>query len=377
MKITDILNSFPGMKCFFSFIFCLVAFGSSQAATSPFTEAEASLNAAEKQFEQAKAAENQATTSGEKQGSAQKSGRIPWSSAEKSGQNVQAPETAEEARRQALQGSPETGYAGTWTDPQTGDIITSVIAPTPPAQNNTGSYPIIVEPNVGNWGGYSDYDAGWSGTYPNWPVTPDNPGYGGLWNGPPPKPFAPPAWSGPTYYPYPHPPANFHPGYRPLRPGQGGNQGWGGNWQPGPFPPGNNGQPGAFPGGNWQPGNPPSGNWQPGNPPVGNWQPGSPPQGGNGQPAPFPGGNWQPGNPSSGNWQPGIPPQGNWQPGPGPQGAWRPGNRPFWPGTPGNLGSLWHPGLDRPALPGGVSGIGWNPGFHWAAHGHRPARPWR
>lgn len=294
------------------------------AASGAFGEAEASLNAAEKSFDEGMQAFENPGNSGAS--ASQKSGKMSYSSASQAQRPAQKPETPEEARAQALQGSPETGYAGTWTDPQNGDIVTSVIAPTPPAQNNSSNYPLYIAPSIGNWN--SDYGnaSNWSGGYPSWPVTPDNPGYGT----PPPSPgWGPPAnpGFGGHFYPYPQPPHNFHPGYRPLRPGAppcGGLHNWnsGNPWQPQPpwmnqnpalkpfppFPPQNPGQaPGWIPGAPAGPANPG------GNPPF---YPGNP--GANPPPAQFPGS------------FPGATPP------------------PPFPGGHMPGGSLWHPGMDMP-----------------------------
>ncbi len=184
---------------------------------------------------------------------------------------------AADPRQQALQGSPETGYAGTWKDPETGDIITSVIAPLP-KPDNTQNYPILIEPQVsGNsWQTNSDswgpiWNGGSSGWQPGWPQWPGYPGDTGTPPPPPPgapgmKPFPPgmppvppgvppnqpynPAF--PTHNPYnpswtPFPPPE-HPGYRPLRPNN-----------PSVWKPGQPGGPGMRPPQNqdWHPNTPP------------------------------------------------------------------------------------------------------------------------
>lgn len=166
----------------------------------------------------------------------------------------------------AMFGSPETGYAGTWTD-QNGDIITSVIAPTPRQSQNYSQYPIVIEPSIGSWNSSGGSGSNSSGNNPQWPTTPDNPGWGtfpGSNSAPPPPP---PAFAGPGSYPgqnfYPSPPLppNFHPGYRPLYPPAPGH------WQ-------NPGGPGAMPGGASRPPSPPFGAFPP--PPGGGWGPGRP-----------------------------------------------------------------------------------------------------
>lgn len=168
-----------------------------------------------------------------------------------------------------LQGSPETGYAGTWTDPRNGDIITSVIAPTPRQSQNYGQYPIIIEPNIGSWNSSGGSGSNWSGNNPQWPTTPDNPGWGtspGSNFAPASPPPPPPPFTGPGNYPaggnfYPSPPLppNFHPGYRPLYPPAPGHWqnpgGPGGASRPPSIPPGVFP---AHPGGGWNSGSIPN-----------------------------------------------------------------------------------------------------------------------
>lgn len=209
-----------------------------------------------------------------------------------------------------LQGSPETGYAGTWTDPKNGDIITSVIAPKQRQSQNYSQYPIIIEPNIGDWNSSGGSGSNWSGGNPQWPTTPDNPGWGtfpGSNSAPPPPP---PAFAGPgnrpggNFYPSPPLPPNFHPGYRPLYP---------------PAP------------GHWQnPGGP-------GNMPWGGMRPGAGPN-------IIPGVNQglgPDGNPVYPGMNPGMPP------------AMNPGIRP---GT----GPVIIPGVNQGLPPGASSGQGWN-----------------
>lgn len=241
-------------------------------------------------------------SSGQGKTDAQRNGATTASSAsQQAGQTTQgAGEAAKnDPRDQALQGSPETGYAGTWTDPANGDIVTSVIAPVPQPSQNNQNYPIIIEPQVsgggysGSYNGYNAYN-GWNNG-PQWPTTPDNPGYPpSTGTGPYPgyQPYYPgqpypgynpypgmaipyPGYNPAPGYPYPmppfaghhpgwRPPANFHPGYRPLRPHpnpgvQPGNPG---------MHPGNPGFPPGNPGGANPPQNPnPGGLWNPGNAP--------------------------------------------------------------------------------------------------------------
>lgn len=100
------------------------------------------------------------------------------------------------------------GFAGTWRDPETGDIITSVIAPRPPQQPNWGA-PLIVAPQV--YPGYSNqpnppgppprpYPGHGSGSVPPW----QQPG----WQNPrPPQGQMPPGWRPPAdTRPWPHAP---------------------------------------------------------------------------------------------------------------------------------------------------------------------------
>lgn len=314
---------------------------------SPLSEAEADLHAAEKQFEQAEK-QFETPTSGKeiKEGKAannpaQKNGRMSWSEVNnpQAGTQVQ-PQHPVDPRTQALQGSPETGYAGTWRDPVTGDIITSVIAPRPIQGQNYQNYPIIVEPNVGGDWGYSGggYDTGWNGSYPQWPVSPENPGYGPYPSSMPPGSMPPPPMQMPNasngFMPLP-PPPDFNPSYRPLRPHLGGMP-----WQPGINPGGQKppmwGYPGQKPPQWGQPSNPemPS---QPGSTRPPQWgQPGFNPGMPN-QPGFNPGGSRPPQNPSM--WRPG---QGDWHGGPRPGGQW---NRPPRPENMGGFGSdhgRWH-----------------------------------
>lgn len=310
---------------------------SPQGATGAFSEAEAALNAAEKNFETGKQAfEDPAakTDSGAKPG--QKSGKLSYSDASLPKKAEGQPLTEEEARARALQGSPETGYAGTWTDPENGDIITSVIAPRPPAQTNGNSYPLYIAPSIGSWNSDSDY-SGWSGGYPSWPVTPDNPGYGTPVPPPPPGPgYPPPAGPGfgNNFYPYPHPPQDFNPGYRPLRPGPppgaprpgGNNPGWNSGNPFQPQPPWMSQNPALRP----TPSTPPL-NQNPGQPPS--WLPGQPSQ-------PYPGGNPGFNPPAYPGGNPGAYPPPTY---PTPGGNYP----PPYPGNPPSGGSLWNPGLDR------------------------------
>lgn len=333
-----------------------------RAAETPaedMSAANSAMQGAEKDFQQAEKDFNQAmqTTS------AQKTGTQSWSEA--SGQTSSStsvtPKKMSDPANPSLYGSPETGYAGTWTDSATGDIITSVIAPTPPATQNSQNYPIVVEPNVGDWGYSGNSGGNWSGGYPQWPVSPDNPGYGTYppVQGPPFTPPPGPGGFGPNFYPSPPLPDNFHPGYRPLRPNGPMNR----PNQP-PFS-----QPGfapwtPHPGNQWQPGfNGWNGNAQfpnPGQNPPGNWNNGSPgfPNQGFNNPVPrppannpsfLPGNGWNQGYP--GFNRPAGPNNGN-----NPAGGWRPGagnpgfNHPSGWGHP-SQGHGWH-GHNTPVVPG-------------------------
>lgn len=308
-------------------------------AESPVEDMQAAANAmqgAEKDFNQAEKDFNQAMQSN----GAQKTGTLSWSdaAAPASTGNSVKPKSMTDPANPSLYGSPETGYAGTWTDSTTGDIITSVIAPTPPATQNTQNYPIIVEPNVGNWNSYEG-GSGWSGGYPQWPVSPDNPGYGTYPPASPQPPYSPPPFTGnpgQNFYPSPPLPENFHPGYRPLRPQ------WSHNGQ---YPP-----PNPVPGVQ-----PPQNNW-------GNWQPGW-----NGNPA-FPN---QGQNPSQGNWNnPGMTTPPNSNPGSFPAGGWNQGGNNPSPGQPNyRPGSQpaggWQPGQVNPGFRPGAGGHGWGGGPGW------------
>lgn len=218
-------------------------------------------------------------------------------------QNVNINTANSDPRAQALQGSPETGYAGTWKD-RNGDIMTSVIAPAP-QPNTTQNYPMVIEPvvNGSDWyAGNNTWNPVWNGQntpppsgWPQWPGYPGDPGYA-----PPPPPPGPgmrPVPPGvppnqpynpyyPTHNPYnpswtPFPPPE-HPGYRPLRPNP---------------PPA------------WKPGQPGP---RPNNP---GWRPNTPPRPGVG-PGPTPPNNgWQPGPPPNQGWRPNIPPNNGFGPG--------------------------------------------------------------
>lgn len=246
------------------------------------------MGGAEGEFSQAEKELNQAAAEFEKEAAKgfQQNGQTSWSQASQATPGNQAvPSQQSNPAAGALQGTPETGYAGTWTDPANGDVVTTVIAPKPPVQNGQ-NYPIIVEPQInpgayGGYGGYGEnpYTGGWS----NWPTSYDNPGYppqSPPYNQPPPPgwhaPYPGQPYPGFNPYPYPYPqpypgyehgswggppmlppgspgsmPPPFNPNYRPLRPGQ--NQG--SIWHPGMMPP----PQGARPPMGWQPARPPQG----------------------------------------------------------------------------------------------------------------------
>lgn len=254
--------------------------------------------------------------------------------------------SANSARDAAMVGSPETGYSGIWTD-RNGDIVTSVIAPTPPPRT-TQTYPIIIEPQVNppDWGynSYSNWNTGWGNSY--WP---QGPGYG---TPPPPPPggFTPPPapWEPggmpPSLNPVPSYPPPSAPGYRPLRPG--GQMGWN--------QPGHN--PGMGPGGQgWQPGMNPAPK-----PPNSGWNPGTNPPPPNGGPS-----LWNPGMgaPSSGpGWQPGTnppPPMGGMGAG-GP--GWQPGGTPPGGGIPAMPSPGMQPSPSFRPLPMQPGGNTWRSG---------------
>lgn len=283
------------------------------AASKAMQDAEKDFNQAERDFNQAMQGSGTQTTS-----------TRSWSdmsSASTSASAMTNPSNPNNTVNPALQGSPETGYAGTWTDPATGDIITSVIAPTPQNTQNSQNYPIIIEPNVGSWDNSGNNGVIWGGGLnPQWPTTPDNPG----WSNnpgfqppyPSPNPPYPPAMGipGQNYYPSPPLPPNFHPGYRPLNPPKPviGNRP--------PFNPGMTPPPPPPPGGNWGSGPSnsfPNQGWGPGthpSPNPGNF-PNRPPNTGN-----FPNNGWNR-PPANGNF-----PNNNWN------NSWnRPGNRPGQP----------------------------------------------
>lgn len=253
----------------------------------------------------------------------------------------QFPPAAEESRNYA---PGYDGFAGTWRDPATGDIITSVIAPRrPPAQEQQP--PIYVAPQI---------DPGYGGGYP--------PGYGngggpayGPWDRPGWRPDGRPDWQpgwqpgtphGPSMPPAMRPdmPPDMRPGWRPDgtsgTSGTSGTPGDMGTQPPGPWSPGQNpgfAPPPPTPGTNPAPGQPPNPVPNPAPPP-----PFNPP------PSPGPGPWGQPQNPGGL-----LPPQGMVVPPPG----W-----PDWgfPGGTGNTGGVkaWTPG--QPPV-GGWRPKSWSP----------------
>lgn len=107
------------------------------------------------------------------------------------------------------------GFAGTWRDPETGDIITSVIAPRPPQQPNWGA-PMFVAPQI--YPAYTDPP----GPLPQPPRPhPSPPGPNPYPPGPPPRPYpgqgsgSVPPWQQPGWQ-NPRPPQGQRPpGWRP------------------------------------------------------------------------------------------------------------------------------------------------------------------
>lgn len=259
------------------------------------------------------------------------------------------------------------GYAGTWKDPETGDIITSVIAPRRP-QEQTQQPPIYIAPQIDpQWpGGYAT--SGWPGGSNGGWQQGGNSGWNNGWQ-PAPPPGAP--------YPGQNFPGQPYPGQ--PSPGYGPGQNPPGQAMPGPYPPGQP-YPGQQPGQNYPgqnfPGQPSPGQYPPGQgypaqaapgltpPPAA--QPGfrppqqperpapgglplpdmQPPQGATPPPAPpgapsASGGAWQGTNPG---WQPSGWQPGNWQPGNWQPPAWQGGWRPWGPGGAGNGIKSWTPG---------------------------------
>ena len=235
------------------------------------------------------------------------------------------------------------GYMGTYVDPDNGDIVTSVIAPTRRNQNQDyQNYPIIIEPDVSGWGnnwnnGWNN--SGWAGPHgpgqqvPGYPYPPAYPGFQPSGQVPG-YPFPP---SPPGYGPAPPPPNG--PNYAPSLPGQGnppGNPNNPGGLMPPVPPPG----PGFGPGPAIKPPVPPKPNFGPGYPPL------LPPQSGPGNRPGFghgPNFGHRPGfghGPNFGH-RPGF--------GPGPNFGHRPG---FGPGMRPGPGFRPHTELTPPKNPG-------------------------
>lgn len=135
--------------------------------------------------------------------------------------------------------SPQTGYSRMYTDPATGDIMTDVVAPRQPQQQE--SAPVYIYPQVS-----SDWPQGVNpyppGPYPPGPFPP-----GPYPPGPNPGP-TPPYPPGPNPGPYPpgplppnpgpYPPGPFPPGPYPPGPNPGPTPPYPPGPNPGPYPPG-------------------------------------------------------------------------------------------------------------------------------------------
>ncbi len=332
------------------------AFGASGPAAD-FSEGQRNLDAAgkdlqkaEKEFAAAGNVVDEGTT-----------GRTTWSqlgdsAAEQAQPEAEAPAEAgksPQAKRQPakMPGAQVTsntapgydGYMGTYVDPDNGDIVTSVIAPTRRNQNQDyQNYPIIIEPDVSGWGnnwnnGWNN--SGWAGPHgpgqqvPGYPYPPAYPGFQPSGQVPG-YPFPP---SPPGYGPAPPPPNG--PNYAPSLPGQGnppGNPNNPGGLMPPVPPPG----PGFGPGPAIKPPVPPKPNFGPGYPPL------LPPQSGPGNRPGFghgPNFGHRPGfghGPNFGH-RPGF--------GPGPNFGHRPG---FGPGMRPGPGFRPHTELTPPKNPG-------------------------
>ena len=332
------------------------AFGASGPAAD-FSEGQRNLDAAgkdlqkaEKEFAAAGNVVDEGTT-----------GRTTWSqlgdsAAEQAQPEAEAPAKAgksPQAKRQPakMPGAQVTsntapgydGYMGTYVDPDNGDIVTSVIAPTRRNQNQDyQNYPIIIEPDVSGWGnnwnnGWNN--SGWAGPHgpgqqvPGYPYPPAYPGFQPSGQVPG-YPFPP---SPPGYGPAPPPPNG--PNYAPSLPGQGnppGNPNNPGGLMPPVPPPG----PGFGPGPAIKPPVPPKPNFGPGYPPL------LPPQSGPGNRPGFghgPNFGHRPGfghGPNFGH-RPGF--------GPGPNFGHRPG---FGPGMRPGPGFRPHTELTPPKNPG-------------------------
>ena len=251
------------------------------------------------------------------------------------------------------------GFAGTWRDPATGDIITSVIAPRRP-QEQAPQQPIYIAPQIepdwpgGNSGTRPGGNSGWGpGWNPGW--NPDgNPGWNPGWNpGPPPPGLMPPAVP-PTMPPSVRPPFQppFRPPSRPPRPSL-------------PSAPPSPGLP------DFRPPQPPDVT-PPGALPLPDMPPPPPAQGGTRPPAPgadpgmpWPPARWQgPSGPQQGAWRPWEQPgftggPKSWTPGQPPRGGWQP--RSWSPWSPAG-GTRPRGGYGMPGTPGGFAGMPPMPG---------------
>lgn len=243
------------------------------------------------------------------------------------------------------------GFAGTWRDPATGDIITSVIAPRRP-QEQTQQPPIYIAPQIEpDWpggtsgpqpGGNTGWNPGWTpggntGWAPGW-----NPG----WNpGPPPPGLLPPAVP-------PSAPPSVRPPFRPPQPSP-------------PSVPPSPGRP------DFRPPRPPDVTTpgalplpeMPSPPPIQGGTP--PPAPGAGAGTPWPPSRWQgTSGPQPGTWRPWEQPgftggPKSWTPGQPPKGGWRPRSRAVW--SPA-WGARPHNGYGMPGAPGGFAGMPPMPG---------------
>lgn len=268
------------------------------------------------------------------------------------------PDTAEDAITIRNNAPGYEGFAGTWRDPATGDIITSVIAPRRP-QEQTQQPPIYIAPQIEpDWpggtsglqpGGSTGWNPGWTpggstGWNPGW-----NPGWtpGGNtgWNpGPPPPGLRPPANppSGPPSVRPPSPsipattPSSGRPDFRPPQPPDTTTPGALPLPETPPPPPPPGGPrppaPGAGSGTTWPPAHwQGTSGWQ-----SGVWRPWEQPGFTDGPKS------WTPGQPPRGGWQP-----RSWSPRPRAGGAW-PRDGYGMRGAPRGF-------IGMPAMPGNIS----------------------
>lgn len=217
-------------------------------AAEDFSSGEAALAGAEKDLRHAE----KDFAAGEKASGQGVSSTSAWSQAKEPPEGQNAPQNPPQGQRKQTAGPNAgedvpgsvppgyNGYMGTYVDPANGDIVTSVIAPTSPHEQEYQNYPVIIAPQVGNWDNNSN--SGWNNGWQNgW-----NNGWNNGWYGPGqevpgyPYPPAPPGFRPSGQVPgYPFPPAP--PGYRPPPPS---SDSWPGYWPP----PGSNGSlPGAWP----------------------------------------------------------------------------------------------------------------------------------